>query len=188
MRNLINRVGNVILIFLILLIILSGYSIIHAKKNPREIPSVLGFRVMKVLSGSMRPLLQPGDMIISREISPEKIRIGDVITYKINKNTLVTHRVIEVIKQGEELLYKTKGDANNIEDRDIVTSEQVIGTLTLNIPKGGYIIDLIRSPKGFLILIILPIILLIIEEFKKILSNMEKNKKNKSNPKDSIDI
>ena len=71
MKTLFKWILNIILITLIILVVFSGISILQSKKNPGKIPSIMGYSNMSVLSGSMRPMLEPGDMIILKNIQIE---------------------------------------------------------------------------------------------------------------------
>lgn len=181
LKKIFRWITNIFIIFLIFIVTLSFYSVIKARRNLQEIPSILGYKPMSVLSGSMRPSLEPGDMIVVKEIKPEDVNKGDVITFRMDSDSLVTHRVVEVLNQGKEIKFRTRGDANNTDDSNLVSSKQLIGILAFNIPKGGYIANFIRSPFGFIFLILIPIIYLIASELKKTLSEL-KNSKN-DNPK-----
>lgn len=161
---------------------------VQSRRNPNEIPSVLGFRSMTVLTGSMRPMLKEGDMIITKNIDPSKIKENDVITYKIGYNTLVTHRVVEVVEENGEMFFKTKGDANNTEDQGLIAPKDLVGTHLITIPKLGYVKNFIQKPIGFIALIILPIILLILGELKTILSLDNSKKGSNKDSKDGIEI
>lgn len=149
----------VINIFLILLIVIAILSVIASKKGFDN--SMVKYIPMKVLSGSMEPELKVGDIVVSKAVDRSKIKAGDVITYKMGANTLVTHRVIEIIEMKGSNFYKTKGDANNIEDSDLVPQDNVVGKLVLRIPKGGYVVDILSSPIGFIVLFIILVIVLI---------------------------
>ncbi|MTI69372.1 MAG: signal peptidase I [Firmicutes bacterium] len=173
MKKILKWISNIILGLLIILVLFSVFSMFQSRKNSDKVQSIFGYKPMSVLTGSMRPNLQPGDMIIAKEIPENKVKLEDIITYKVDRNTLVTHRVIDIVTKDNKLYFKTKGDANNVEDQDLVSSEQLVGVLAFNIPNGGYIANFIRSPKGFLLLIILPIILLLGGELKGILSNVD---------------
>jgi len=170
-------VGNILFLLLIFIVASSFYSALQAKRNPGHIPSIMGYRLMTVLSGSMSPVIEAGDMIVAKNIDPENIEIGDVITYRVDQDTFVTHRVMEITEQEGKLAFKTKGDANNIDDQSLVTPEQVIGSLAFRIPYGGYISNFVRSPIGFILFILIPIILLIGGEIKSIIKELKKDKK-----------
>lgn len=148
MKKLIRWTSNIVVAFLILLSVSSIYSIYQTKKNPNQLPSILGYKVMTVLTGSMEPQLKPGDLIAVKTTSPENLNINDVITYRNSEKTLVTHRIIDLIDQDGVTLFQTKGDANNIADEDLVTVEQLIGTMQFHIPKIGLITNFIKSPLG----------------------------------------
>lgn len=179
--------GNVIIGILLVLAVLSMVSMVQARRNPNEIPSVLGYKPFSVLSDSMTPLFAAGDMIVVKDVPEENIEVGDIITYKVGGNTLVTHRVIEVVEAEGNLQFRTKGDASQSEDQTLVSPQEIVGSLVFIIPKGGYIANFTRSPIGFIFLIIVPIILLILGELKTVLSE-EKSKKAKLDTKDNTEI
>lgn len=147
-----------------------GLSMIQARRNPSRIPSILGHSPMSVLSGSMSPMIEPGDMIIIKKPKIEDIEVGDVITYSVGENTFVTHRVIGILKENKEIRFQTQGDANNTMDQTSITPENIVGIFAFRIPKGGYIASFIRRPIGIILLILLPIALLIFNELKNISS------------------
>lgn len=175
--NTLKWLGNTLIIILLIMVVLSGFSKIQAKKNPDKIPSVMGFSSMSVLSGSMRPMLEPGDMIITKKPTIENIQIGDVITYRVGQGTLVTHRVVDIITENNEVKFWTQGDANNTIDTELIIAEDIVGTYLFRIPKGGYVTNFTRTPLGFILLIILPISVLIGSELITILLE-EKKKQN----------
>ncbi len=175
-KKVLKWIGNIIIGLLVIAVITSAYNIIRSKKNPNKVPSIFGVRLMSVLSGSMRPALQPGDMIISREVDSEDIQVGEIVTFKVNNSTIVTHRVVEVVEKNNKNFFRTKGDANNVEDNNLVSSQDLLGVFLFNIPKGGYIANFIRTPKGFGIVILLPISLLLLGEIKSILSEINDKK------------
>ncbi|WP_353892423.1 signal peptidase I [Proteinivorax hydrogeniformans] len=171
-------IGNILLLMVMVIVVLSFFSNIQARRNPGQIPSVMGVSSMSVLSGSMRPMLQPGDMIFTQRPVIDEIKIDDVLTYRVGANTLVTHRVVDIVTEGNEIKFQTKGDANNTKDSQLVAADQVVGTYLFRIPKGGYIANFIRSPIGITVLIIFPISLMTANQAKNMLSEREKNKSN----------
>ena len=153
--NYIRNIGMGILIILVIFSLVGKF-----KKSDY----ILNFAPMKVLSGSMEPKLKVGDLIIAKKIDPSNIKEGDVVTYKMNNTVNVTHRVVEVLNNNNNISFKTKGDANNIEDSDLVLGEDLVGKLTLRIPRFGYFIDWLTTPLGFGVLFILPVIILLSRE------------------------
>ncbi len=168
--------GNIVILLLLMLVLLTGYSMLQVRKNPNHLPSVMGYTPMSVLTGSMRPMLEPGDMIITKKVLEENIEVGNIITYRVD-NTLVTHRVIDVLHENGVYKFQTQGDANNVEDQQLVESSNIVGAYAFKIPKGGYIANFTRSPIGFMVLIILPVLLLLGGEIKRLLFEQGKNQK-----------
>ncbi len=162
---------------LIAILVTAGTSlflITKAKLTGEQTPSVIGYMPMSVLSGSMRPALEPGDMIISKHTTPENIAVGDVITFRGRGNMLITHRVTEILRSEGFLMFRTKGDANNVEDDNPVSQNQLVGIQVLRIPYGGYIVDFIGSPSGLVIFIAVPALLLITGELRRLLKASQK--------------
>ncbi len=176
-KKLLKCCSYVTAVILTIIIAMSIFLIIKAKSNPDEIPSFLGYMPMTVLSGSMSPVMQAGDLIIVRSIKPEEVKVGDVITYNMDKKFLVTHRVIEVLNDNKQMKFRTKGDANSVVDEKLVSGRQLIGTLAYKIPYGGYAAKLAASLQGLVLLILIPAFLLIGGELKTILSYVHSKKK-----------
>ncbi|WP_051569425.1 signal peptidase I [Alkaliphilus transvaalensis] len=170
-------ISNGFIGLLVILVMATVFSNLQARKNPNKIPTLMGYSPMSVLTGSMRPMLEPGDMIITKNVAAEEIEVGDVITYRVDSYTLVTHRVIAIIEENGRINFQTQGDANNTIDQSLVTPEALVGSLVFRIPKGGYLVNFTRSPIGFLVCIIIPVLLLIGPEVKKILFEVGKEKK-----------
>jgi signal peptidase I len=160
---------------------------IGAKRNKDGIPVIFGFKTMTVLTGSMAPKINPGDIIIDKNTKPENIKVGDIITYKVSEEILITHRVIEVVNKEGRSAFKTKGDANNVDDNNLVTEEQLVGRYFFRIPYAGYISNFARSIYGIVLLILVPIVLLIYDKLKTILSELKKEKGNKQTAADNMD-
>jgi hypothetical protein len=75
------------------------------------------------------------------------------------------------------------GDANEELDRWDVTPSQIIGKVALTIPYLGYAVDFAKTPKGFILFVIIPATIVIYEELKNLFGEIKKvftNKKNKT--------
>ena len=136
------------------------------------IPAVTGsLHFLTVLTGSMRPSIQPGDIIISSSIDPEDIRVNDVITFQdhdISQRQSITHRVINITREKDMIFFQTKGDANEEPDLQLVNQDQIIGKVIVTIPLLGYVVNFAQSLLGFIILIAIPAIILIVTEIRNI--------------------
>jgi signal peptidase len=155
---------------------------IQYRKNPDKLPAVFGYSTMSVLTGSMRPYLEPGDMIVDKIVKADEVKVGDVVTYKVG-SSIVTHRVVEVITEDSKSLLVTRGDANNTEDGKPITEDQLLGKVIFRIPYGGYIARFIRSPIGLLLIIGIPVSFMLFGELRNILSGGKREDKEKTDPK-----
>lgn len=123
-----------------------------------ETPTVFGYSIQRVSSGSMEPALQVGDIILSRKISePEEIGTSDIITFKGGEyfgNNSVTHRVIVPPYQSanDEYFLLTKGDANSEADPEI-PFRSVQFKMISKIKFLNYFFDFFLSPWGLIIFI-----------------------------------
>lgn len=129
-----------------------------------------GYRSYLVQSGSMEPSIMTGDVIVIQ--AKDTYIINDVITFKESSDRLVTHRIIAVEKDLKGLnSYATKGDANRTGDENLITDQDILGKVFLVIPKLGHAIAFIKSERGFILLIVVPAIIFILDELIKIKKN-----------------
>lgn len=118
---------------------------------------VLGLQVFSVLSGSMEPTYSTGSLIYVKKADTDKLKKSQAITYQLDENTVVTHRIVEIIKDeknSKNTKFRTKGDANNVVDGTLVHNKNVIGTPIFSIPYMGYVANFIERPTGKRVLII----------------------------------
>lgn len=108
---------------------------------------IFGFRPFAVLSPSMTPKYGVGDLVYALPTDPEKIEVGDVLTFVANaEGTVVTHRVAEVDR--EKRCFYTKGDANENRDGNPVLYENAVGVVKFSLPKIGYLSSYLSSKSG----------------------------------------
>ncbi|MFC1625785.1 signal peptidase I [Patescibacteria group bacterium] len=138
-----------------------------------------GYRSFLVQSGSMEPSIMMGDVVITTKAS--QYRQNDVVTFLDQGGRTVTHRVLEIqnTDRGSKLL--TKGDANQSKDRDEITPNQVLGKVSLVIPKMGFIIAFSRTPIGLLILVVIPAGIIAFDEIKNLFKETGKKSKEEGN-------
>lgn len=167
-KKIFTLLGNLLLLLVIVVLLTSLYSLFQSKNNPDVLPSVLGFNVLTVQSGSMEPSIKRGDLIIVRP--SENKKLNDVVTYRNESGSLVTHRIVNIVNENETILYQTKGDANNVVDNELVSMNQLIGTVVLKIPKLGTWLGFFRGFWGMTILILIPFFFVIIGIVKKMIA------------------
>ena len=117
-----------------------------------------GIEPFIVLSGSMEPTIETGSIsFIDKRVEYEKIKENDVIAFEASELAKVTHRVTSISKEGLE----TKGDANNSADGILTTKTNYIGKNVFSIPKVGYVVRIIQTRTGKILLGTIVIVLLI---------------------------
>ena len=110
---------------------------------PAAVPRAFGLQVYEVISGSMAPEIPTGSLVYVRKAKAEQIQAEDVIAYDGGGGALITHRVVENrTLMGE---FVTKGDANEKEDPNPVSYDQLRGQVVYSIPYLGWIAGLISE-------------------------------------------
>lgn len=140
-----------------------------------ESPSIFGYSFYYVLTESMEPEIEAGDMILGENVDPSDLQVGDVITYLGEtgevRDKIITHKIVEI--DGD--IITTKGVANHIPDPPIHSS-QIISRYVATIPLAGDIFSAINSKLGFIFLIATPLALLIVNEVSNIVKAVKKEK------------
>jgi len=140
---------------------------------------MMKYQIMVVKSGSMEPAIRTGSIIL---VTPVKnYNIGDIITFKNvdDAEDSITHRIKDVEVIEGKMVYITKGDANESIDIRKVYETEIIGQTIFRVPYMGYIIEFSRKPIGLLIIILVPGLIIMIDEGKKIFKEIKKIKNNK---------
>ncbi len=137
-------------IIMVIIIIYSAIMIAQKIIWRDRIPEIFGYKNFIVLSGSMEPTINIGDIIFIKEV--EDVEEGDIISYKL-KNSIVTHRVVEKIPDNGKNLYVTQGDANSTEDSEIITDENIEGKYVFKIGKIGNIVLFLKTKAGMIVVI-----------------------------------
>lgn len=162
----------IILLYNIILVIISS-------ANKLSIVNIFGYKSYIIKTNSMEPTINVNDVLITKKVEKEKIKIGDVITF-IKNGEVITHRITQIDENGE---YTTKGDNNNIEDTFKISYDNIEGKQILTIQHLGKIVEILDNKIVFLVitLIILIFIFLTIQNQDK--KDIRKEKKKKEDEK-----
>lgn len=156
--------GTVLCIILIPILIMNISLIVKSYTNSDKVPSVGGYLPLIVLTDSMYPEIQSGDLIICHTIDPEEVAAGDVIAFfdpAGNGTSVVTHRVVEITRENGEIAFITKGDANNAEDQMPVPAGSLVGQYRTRIAGAGNIAMFMQTTTGLIVCVGVPLVLLI---------------------------
>lgn len=145
---------------------------------------IFGIEPYVVLSGSMEPELPTGSLIYVTKTDPATLKEGHIITFRLDGDTVVTHRIVEVLEENGQRSFRTKGDANDVEDSVPVTAGQLLGVPLFSLPGLGYLTAYITSPAGRYITIAVCLFLLLLLFLPDIIFGKDTDKKHtkKENP------
>jgi len=140
------------------------------------VPAAFGLHPMTVLTGSMRPMIQPGDMVVDEPISPSQIRVGDIVTFREPHGTrTITHRVRQVSISEGQARVTTRGDANDTVEKWQVPVTGSVGRVVYQVPKIGYPVTWSHTRNGRLALVSIPALMLAMWAMVKIWRSTEKD-------------
>ena len=179
MSKTIKKILNVISTILVAIVVVLALLLVGAR--------FIGLNVYTVLSGSMEPTYHVGSLIYVKDVDTDGLKAGDVITYMLDEDTIVTHRIADVIPDETApsiIRFQTKGDANDSVDGSLVHYKNVIGTPVFSIPKLGYLANYIQKPPGRYIAISAGAIILLLVFLPDLFSNDDKSEKKKKKQKD----
>lgn len=157
-------IGIILCVILLPILILNITLIIRGYTDKDNIPSLGGVFPLIVLTDSMNPEIQGGDLIFCKQVDTNSIAVGDIIAFfdpASSGSAVLTHRVTEITEKDGKLAFKTKGDANNTEDELPVLAEKVVGTYSFRIPQVGRVAMFMQTTLGLIVCVILPMTLLI---------------------------
>ena len=142
--------------------------------KPGKPPSIGGFTLLRITTGSMAPTYDVDTMILVQETDPSQIKEGDVISFYSSDPMLDgavnTHRVVRIEKDGGQYVYTTKGDGNNVEDPYDVKSEYLVGKVIWSSVILGKISRLVSNPLIFIPVILVPLAVILLSNFFQTIS------------------
>ncbi len=104
---------------------------------PAVLTSKFGYGFSPILTGSMQPTANPGDVFLTRLSAASDLKFGDVIAVNNQiTGTYYSHRIVEVRDYNGAIRIITKGDANQSADRDpyivsrVAEVSKVVGTIS----------------------------------------------------------
>lgn len=156
--KIVKNIIEYIIIFVIILV--NAILVIKSINNPNKTPDIFGKKAFVIISGSMIPKIQVGDIVIVNNTNNAKI--NDIIAFK-RGSTVIVHRIIKEMDVSGKLMYQTKGDNNNIPDTELVDISEIEGVYIGKIPFIGKILMFMYN--NLSIIVVLIVVILIIKYF-----------------------
>ena len=153
------RVVRSVLVTVVLLTLVAVIALTVISRIQGKTPSLFGYSIFRVSSGSMKPAYEVGDVILVKACDPLTVREGDIVTYYGKSaemaGKIVTHRVVKApFEQNGEYYITTRGDANSADDPNVKTSD-VIGITEKKMPFLTVLYNYFATPWGLLTIIAL---------------------------------
>ncbi len=140
-------------------------------------------KLLVVQTGSMKPTLPVKSLVVTIptksffNVNNEKVyKPGEIISFKRpGEKSLITHRVLKIETFNSQVYYRTKGDANQTSDVQLVPTSAVVGKAVFWLPAIGTAADFLRTFPGIFLIVILPASLIILHEVLVISEEMKKS-------------
>lgn len=161
----------IILISLIILFIIN--LILSFEENTH----ICGIYMFNIISESMEPTLEIDDVVIVKKCSTKDLKVGDIITFNHEGRT-ISHRILKITNE-EEIKITTKGDNNDVPDKDEVTASEIYGKVLFKIRKIGKIVHYIQNVRGFINIAIFILIVYVLVSLREKQKNNRKIKRKK---------
>lgn len=140
-------------IIIVVLLLLSIYSFVSIKVLKKDLVPVNGYAVLEVVSGSMQPTINIGDLIII-DINDKNYNKNDIVTFYDEANNFVTHRIISL----NENTMVTKGDYNKSDDGE-TSLDKVVGKYVFRIKGLGNVLSILKKPLIIALIFIISILI-----------------------------
>lgn len=155
----VKKVINIIEYVIVFTVILvNAILIFQSVYKPNKTPNIFGNKAFVIISGSMIPEIDIGDIVFTKETN--NFKPGDIIAFRRDSSVIV-HRIVKEMDINGEAMFQTKGDNNNIEDKELVGKSTIEGVVFGKIPFIGKILMALYN--HLLIVIIVLVAFLIIK-------------------------
>ena len=149
---------TLLLVMCAALVILTAWLAIDKFVLKSKVPSVAGYSVLVVGSGSMESTIMEGDLILIKDTGDYKI--GDIVTFFQEGDTVpTTHRIVMYDESGDEMAYVTRGDFTGEKDRQSVAKSNVVGEVVATWHTLGLLFGWITKGGGAVFVIAVLVIL-----------------------------
>ena len=158
-------IGIVLCVILVPILIVNCTLIVKSFINKDEAPDFAGVVPLIVLTDSMYPDIKKGDLIFTKKVDTNSIQVGDVISFYAAEDdytTIWTHKVIEVILDGDTVKFRTQGVNNPTPDGKLREADKIVGKWNdVRIGGAGSLAMEMQKPGGLIICVVVPILLFV---------------------------
>lgn len=204
MKDVLKKIGSVLVDVLIILVFIVSTLVVVASITANRTggqPSVMGYVFSSVQTDSMQGTINQGDFVVGKLVDGNtEIKVGDIVSFRDyynSKEITITHRIVRIVGDETVVGYITKGDNEEFEDDIVKSRESIQSIYKFRIPFLGKFIDFLKTPLGFIICLVVPLlafiawqayklILLIFKSKQAELDEQAENLKNTQNAKSEL--
>ena len=177
------RILKIILNVVVTIFVILFFVVVCLQRFSNNRISFFDYRMFTVISGSMEPKYNIGDVLISKVVDPKDIKVGDTISYLGKEGTfankVVTHEVVDIETDADGKYYfHTKGIANLIED-PIVYEDQLYGKVIYKSVILSFIYKVISTNIGLFVFIVIPVLYIVGSEILSVMLEKEDKRRRK---------
>lgn len=184
MKKALHIAGNILtVLILIFALCMTAFTIISVRTLGGN-ANILGYKPYIVLSDSMRDTFQVGDISVSKAVDPATLEPGDIVTFTSidpdHYGEVVTHKIREITTYEGQPAFVTYGTTTGEDDAYPAPFDQVVGEYVFRVPKLGYFFQFLKTPAGYVTVILLPFLVLIglqIVRFVRLIGQYRKEQK-----------
>lgn len=184
MKKALHIAGNILtVLILIFALCMTAFTIISVRTLGGN-ANILGYKPYIVLSDSMRDTFQVGDISVSKAVDPATLEPGDIVTFTSidpdHYGEVVTHKIREITTYEGQPAFVTYGTTTGEDDAYPAPFDQVVGEYVFRVPKLGYFFQFLKTPAGYVTVILLPFLVLIglqIVRFVRLIGQCRKEQK-----------
>ena len=155
-------IGN-LLFYGVMLAMVVGVFVLRSGSGGAPV-SLAGYTAQLVLTSSMEEVIPKGSLVISKQVDPSTLQIGDDITYLINQTTTITHRIIGITERYEDTGqrgFQTQGVMNDAPDKEIVPAVNIVGKVVFHSMALGQAANFVNNNWPLLIFLLVLLIVFI---------------------------
>lgn len=185
LENKIVKISATILRVILIIFFISFLLMVCLQRFSGNKIAIFNIRMFTVASGSMEPKYKIGDVLISKVVKPEKVKVGDTISYLGKKGDfngkVITHQVVSIDRDSEgKYVFHTKGLANLVED-PIVYEDQLYGVVVYKVLILSFVYKIVGTKAGLFFFVIVPMLYIIGSEILEFLLDKEEKRRSSLN-------
>ena len=162
---------------------------VFGAKLSGKVPSVFGYSVMNIVSGSMEEEIPQGSYILIKKADAEEVREGDVITFYSTDPKIYgvpnTHRVVgEPIVTDSGIEFVTRGDANSVNDKETAKGDRLIGIYVRRLDGLTSFVELLNGKTLIIVIVCLQICVISMSAYTYFIFKNRKSEEDTDEKKD----